>query len=175
MKASARVILSTCLALTGADAFAQGKTDYALNDGQVKFHVPASWTAIMEKSDGNPQAVAFQAPDPVAQGSNDSATVTVKTRKLRGSAEFAGVVQDEFERSKSQPGYESDTSNKDNSVSQYFVQRALTRYLVRDHYYLTGDIAVEIRCTRPLLDKTPPTWNAEFDRACDSVLASLKK
>ena len=168
-------VLAGVMLLFAANAFAQGKTDYALNDGQVKFHVPPGWTAIMEKADGNPQAVAFQVPDPTAQGGDNSANVTVKTRLLKGSAEFAGVVQDEFERSKSQPGYENDASNKDASVRQYFVQRAQTRYLVRDHYFLTGNIAVEIRCTRPLLEKTPASWNGEFDRACDGVLASLKK
>jgi hypothetical protein len=160
--------------LTASAAFAQGKTDYSLNGDQVRFHVPASWTAIMEKAEGNPQAVAFQVPDPSAQGSEDSANVTVKTRQLKDPSEFTATVQDEFERSKAQGGYETDSSNKDSSAHQYFVVRGKTRYLVRDSFQLTGTIAVEVRCQRPLLATTPATWNSEFDAACASVVASLK-
>ena len=156
-------------------AFAQGKTDYSLNEGQLHFRVPASWTAVMEKTDGNPQAIAFQVPDSSAQGSDDSAAVTVKTRQLAGSAAFAGVVQDELDRSKAQGGYESDATNKDTAIHQYFVVRGKTKYLVRDSFYLTGAIAVEVRCQRPLLNVTPAEWSTEFDNACNSVVASLKQ
>lgn len=167
------VLIASSAFSTGA--FAQGKTDYTLNNGQVHFHVPASWTAMMEKTDGNPQAVAFQVPDASAQGSDDAADATVKTRQLKGSAEFAGVVQDELERAKSQGGYEKDASNADPSVHQYFVVRGKTKYLVRDSFYLTSDIAVEVRCQRPLLASTPAAWSKEFDAACDNVVASLKR
>jgi hypothetical protein len=160
--------------LLSTTAPAQGRTDYTLNDGQVQFRVPAEWTAIMEKTEGNPQAVAFQVPDPSAQGSGDAADATVKTRQLKTPAEFAGVVQDELDRSKGQGGYEKDPSNKDSSVHQYFVVRGKTRYLVRDSFFLTGTIAVEVRCQRPLLESTPAAWNAQFDSACNGVVASLK-
>jgi len=169
------ILLPALLALLPAAAIAQGKTDYALNDGQVHFHVPPAWTAIMEKSEGDPQAVAFQVPDASAQGSEDAANVTVKTRQLKGSAQFAGMVQEELEHAKAQGGYESDTSNKDTSVHQYFVMRGKTKYLVRDSFWLTGNVAVEVRCQRPLLDATPAAWNGEFDSACDGVVASLKR
>lgn len=155
-------------------AFAQDKTDYALNDGQVHFRVPPDWSAVMEKTEGDPQAIAFQVPDETAKGSEDSATVVVKTRRLRGAAAFAGFVQDEHARAESQGGYEKDSSNKIASVHQYFVQRAKTRYLVRDSYYLSGETAVEVRCQRPLIEKTPAAWNTQFDNACDGVVASLK-
>ena len=156
------------------DALAQGKTDYSLNNGAVNFHVPPTWSAIMEKHEGNPQAIAFQIPDASAQGSEDAADATVKTRQLKGSAQFAAVVQEELEHSKAQSGYQKDESNKDASVHQYFVVRGKTKYLVRDSFYLTTDIAVEVRCQRPLLDKTPAAWNKDFDNACDGVVASLK-
>lgn len=174
MKPQARTLILFA-AFAAPSAFAQGTTDYALNDGQVHFRVPPGWSAIMEKRDGNPQAVAFQVPDAAAQGSEDSATVTVKTRKLNGSAAFAGVVQEELERSKAQTGYESDASNKDAAVHQYFVTRGKTRYLVRDSFYLTGNVAAEVRCQRPMLASTPAAWNTEFDHACDGVVASLKQ
>lgn len=168
--------LLPCLALLiASSAFAQGKTDYTLNDGKVHFRVPPSWTAIMEKADGNPQAVAFQVPDESAQGSDDSANVTVKTRVLGGSAEFTGAVQEELDRAKAQAGYEKDASNKDESFLQYFVQRGQTRYVVRDSFALIGNIVAHVRCQRPLLEKTPAAWTAQFDTACNSVTASLKQ
>lgn len=172
MKPTSPLILLASLA--ASTAHAQAKTDYSLNGDQVRFHVPAGWSAIMEKADGNPQAVAFQVPDASATGSEDAANVTVKTRQLKAAAEFAATVQDEFERSKAQGGYETDPANKDSAVHQYFVVRGKTKYLVRDSFQLSGTIAVEVRCQRPLLAATPAAWNTEFDAACASVVASLK-
>ena len=161
--------------LLATNAFAQDTTDYKLNNGQIHFHVPPQWTAIMQKTDGNPQAIAFQVPDPTAQASGEAADVTVKTRQLNNAAEYTGVVQDELGRSKAQAGYADDPSNKDASIHQYFVTRAKTRYLVRDSFFMIGSIAVHVRCQRPLLQATPEQWNAQFDRACDGVAASLKE
>jgi len=158
------VKLLPCLALLiASSAFAQGKTDYTLNDGKVHFRVPPSWTAIMEDADGT------------AQGSDDSANVTVKTRALGGSAEFTGAVQEELDRAKAQAGYEKDASNKDESFLQYFVQRGQTRYVVRDSFALIGNIVAHVRCQRPLIEKTPAAWAAQFDAACNGVTASLKQ
>ena len=73
----------------------------------------------MEKKEGDPQAIAFQVPDPSAQDSEDAATVTVKTRQLADAAGFAAAVQQEFERAKEQPGFATDPANKDAAVRQY--------------------------------------------------------
>ena len=167
--------LALPLAIVSCALFAQAKTDYELNAGQVRFHVPPDWTAIMEKSDGDPQAVIFQVPDAAAQGSEDTASVTVKTRSLKASADFSGFVTEEFERAKGQAGYETDSANKDSSAHRYYVMRNKTRYLVRDTYQLTGNVAVEVRCQRPLIDATPKDWSDRFDAACASVVASLKR
>lgn len=158
-----------------ATAHAQETTDYTLNDGQVHFHVPAGWNAIMEKHDGDPQAIAFQVPDPAAHGSEDSATVTVKTRQLKGTATFTQTVQEEFDRAKSQGGYANDPSATDASAHQYFVVRGKTKYLVRDSFFLTGNLVAHVRCQRPLLDKTSAAWNSDFDNACNHVAASLRQ
>lgn len=168
-----RRLACAALALAAAGAFAQSASDFSLNDGKVVFHVPAQWVSVMEKKDGDPQAIAFQVPDPSAQGSEDSATVTVKTRQIADPSAFAATVQEEFERAKAQPGFEIDPANKDAAVRQYFVTRGKTRYLVRDEAHLTDNVAVEIRCQRPLLAATPAAWNAQFDRDCDAVAASL--
>lgn len=174
MKFNPRPLALIALAFTST-AFAQGKTDFALNDGQVRFHVPPTWTAIMEKADGNPQAVAFQVPDPSTKGSDDTASVTVKTRHLKVSAEFAAVMQDELNHAQAQGGYENDAANTNASTHQYFVVRGKTRYQVRDSFIQSGDTSVQVRCQRPLIAATPPAWIAEFDNGCNSVAGSLRQ
>ncbi len=167
--------LAACvLVLASSGARAQAPGDFALHGGQVHFRAPAEWTAVMEKTDGNPQAIAFSVPDATASGSNDSATVTVKSRQLANAAQFATVVQEEFERSKQQPGYASAGSAGGSSTHHYTVVRGGTTYDVRDSFTLLGTVAVEVRCQRPVLAQTPAAWNAGFDSACAGVVASLQ-
>ena len=173
-------LLILCAVASAASAFpiaahAQGKTDYTLNEGQVHFHAPPTWSAIMEKSDGDPQAIAFQVPDPATQGSEATASVTVKTRQLKSVAEFASTMAMEFERATTQSGYENDASNTNKAVHQYFVMQGKTRYLVRDGFAQSGMVSVEVHCLRPLLATNTPAWNKEFDGACDGILTSLKQ
>lgn len=166
--------IPVALALLGASALAgaQARTSYDLNEGRVRFTVPPDWAAIMEKTEGNPQLVVFRVPDPTAEGSEDMASVTVKTQALRGTATFGGLVQEEFELSKQQTGYERDAAGAGENVHQYFVQRGPTRYLVHDRFRENRGVWVHIRCQRPLLAATPTTWNQQFDAACQRVVAS---
>jgi hypothetical protein len=167
--------LAACvLVLASFAARAQAAGEFTLHAGQVHFRAPAEWTAVMEKTDGNPQAIAFSVPDASASGSNDSATVTVKSRQLANAAQFATVVQEEFERSKQQPGYASAGSASGSSTHHYTVVRGGTTYDVRDSFTLLGTVAVEVRCQRPVLAQTPADWNAGFDSACAGVDASLQ-
>ncbi len=166
--------LLALLLLAATPAFAQANSDYALNDGKVRFHVPTGWTAIMEKSDGNPQAIVFQVPDPATTGTDDTATITVKTRQLKSPADFAEAVQNELVLSKAQTGYESDANASDNGVHRYFVMRGNTRYAIRDRFVLIGSIAAQVRCQRPLLDATTRDWTSAWDAGCNSVAASVQ-
>ena len=175
MKPAVMKPVALTLAFASSLAFAQAKTDYTLNGGSVHFHVPGDWTAIMEKSDGDPQAVIFQVPDPATQGTEDTASVTIKTRAMKSGDDFQGFVTDAFERAKGQSGYENDSANKDSSTHRYFVTRNKVRYLVRDAYQMNGNVGIEVRCQRPLLDATPKEWNDQFDAACANVVASMKK
>src|SRR5690606_977719 len=88
-------------------AHAQDRTSYNLNDGKITFSVPQGWSAIMEKSDGNPQAITFQIADPAAVGTDDMASVTVKTRQLKSAADSAEATHNEMLLSKAQTGYEA--------------------------------------------------------------------
>lgn len=175
MKPSAKslLLLAALFGQLASTAFAQEKTDYTLNDDKVHFRVSPSWTAVMEKTDGNPEAIAFQVPNATAQGTDDSATVTVKSRLLKTPEQFDTVVLEERLHAKEQAGYALDISNTDGAVNQYFVMRGKTKYLVRDSFHRSGAYAVSVRCQRPLLDKTPAAWNTGFDGTCAAVTASI--
>lgn len=169
-----RIAIALVTGIVCSAAFAQDSTDFALNDGRIRFRVPATWTAVMEKTGGNPQAIAFQVPDPSAQGSDDTANVTVKTRVLANDAQFPIVVHEEFNHAKEQPGYESAGAETTTSAHRYRVTRGKTRYFVQDSFLLKDGLAVEVRCQRPLLDATPESWSQRFDADCAAVVASLQ-
>lgn len=175
MKSLSIPTLAATLALATSALCAQTspQTDYSLNDGKVNFKAPSPWNSVMEKKEGNPQAIAFFIPDPGAQGSEDSTTATVKTRQLADASAFAATIQEEFERARSQSGFEIDPANKDAGVRQYFVTRGKTRYRVRDVARLVGNIAVEVRCQRPLPATAQAAWTAQFDADCERVVASI--
>jgi hypothetical protein len=162
------------LLLVGGTAFAQAVTDYNLNDGNIRFSVPEGWSAIMEKSDGNPQAIIFHVVDPAAAGTDDTASVTVKTRQLKAAADFAEAMQNEMQLSKAQTGYEAALDGSSSGVHHYQVLRGKTRYDIRDRFSLIGTIAVQVRCQRPQLEATTRDWISRFDSGCDSIAASIK-
>ena len=155
-------------------ASAQQNSDYNLNNGAIKFSVPAGWNAIIEKSDGNPQAIIFVVPDPATEGTDDTASVTVKTRQLESPNSFAEATQDELNLSKAQTGYESDPDSSNPGVHRYYVMRGQTRYAIRDRFVLIGNVAVQVRCQRPLLSATAADWITSYDAGCNSVAASVK-
>lgn len=165
------LLLLACTSL----ASAQDRSQYSLNDGKLHFDVPADWVAIMQKTEGNPQAIAFQAPNPGAADSGAAADVTVKSRQVRSPADFAATVASERERAQAQPGYSRDGDAGDDRMHRYFVQNGSVRYLVQDRFQLSGTLVVEVRCRRPILAATPASWNRGFDAACDAVFASLGK
>ena len=102
------------------------------------------------------------------------ASVTVKTRKLKSAADFAEATQNEMQLSKAQTGYEAALDGSNTGIHHYFVMRGKTRYEIRDRFNLMGEIAVQVRCQRPLLNATAKTWGNTFDAGCDSVANSLK-
>lgn len=167
-------LLSLILLTASCTALAQGSNEYNLNDGKVSFKVPAGWSAIMEKAGGNPQAIIFEVPDPAAEGTEDTASITVKTRQLQSPNDFAEATENELALSKAQSGYEVEAEGSNANVHRYFVTRGKTRYTIRDRFTLLGDIAVQVRCQRPLLPGTTPDWVARFDTGCDSVASSVK-
>jgi hypothetical protein len=98
----------------------------------------------------------------------------VKTRRLKSPNDFPEATQNELSLSKAQTGYEADPEGSSTGVHRYFVMRGKSRYTIRDRFTLLGDVAVQVRCQRPLLDATTQDWVARFDTGCNSVASSVK-
>ena len=84
-------------ALLSAGVSAQTPGEFSLNEGIVKFTAPPAWPVIMQKTEGNPQAVAFQVKDPADEGTGEATRVTVSTKLLDDTSNFQALVNAESE------------------------------------------------------------------------------
>ena len=102
MRKSALATLAAIL-LAGS-TFAQTPGEYSLDQGFIKFSAPPSWPVIMQKTEGDPQFVAFQVKDPADAGSGEATRVTVETRLLNDSSNFQPMVNRDVDKAKQMPG-----------------------------------------------------------------------
>lgn len=160
--------------LLAAGAAAETPGEYSLNDGAIKFNAPAAWPVIMQKTEGNPQVVAFQVKDPADEGSGEATRVTVNTKLLDDSASFKAQVDADVNKGKQMPEYEKRDDGVDASVLRYFARNGKTRYEYRETWYLNGRLMIHVRCARPMLEKTTAQWAAEYEKGCAQVLQSAK-
>jgi hypothetical protein len=171
MRISALAILMVALAST---ASAQSPGEYSLDQGFIKFNAPPAWPVIMQKSEGDPQFVAFQVKDPADTGSGEATRVTVETRLLNDSSNFQPLVNRDVDKAKQLPGYEQKTEGVDATTLRYFANSGKTKYEYRETWYLNGHMIVHVRCARPMLDKTTAQWTAEYEKGCSQIMQSLK-
>src|SRR5664279_2283213 len=136
------VYLASFAFLAAASAQAQDTGDYALAQGFVTFKAPPEWPVIMQKSEGNPQFIAFQVKDPADTGTGEASRVTVETKLLDDSGNFQSMVNGALIRLKQSPGYEQRSEGVDASVLRYFALNGKTRYEYRETWYLNGHVLV---------------------------------
>jgi len=160
-------------ALLSAGAGAQTPGEFSLNQGIVKFTAPPAWPVIMQKTEGNPQAVAFQVKDPADEGTGEATRVTVGTKLLDDTSNFQALVNADVDKGKQMPDYEKRDSS-DATVLHFVARNGKTRYEYRDTWYLNGHIMVHVRCARPMLEKTTPQWAADYEKGCAQIMASAK-
>jgi hypothetical protein len=160
-------------ALLATSAVAEGPGEYSLNDGVVKFSAPSAWPVIMQKTEGNPQVIAFQVKDPADEGSGEATRVTVTTKQLDDTNRFQSLVNVDVDKGKQMPEYEKRDSG-DPSVLRYVARNDKTRYEYRETWYLNGRALVHVRCARPLLDKTTAQWTADYEKGCMQIMQSIK-
>ena len=161
-------------ALVTAVAHAQGAGDYSLDQGFVAFKAPPDWPVIMQKTEGNPQFIAFQVKDPADTGTGETSRVTVETKLLDDSGNFQAMVNGGLARIKQSPGYEASADSGDASVLRYFALNGKTRYEFRETWYLNGHVMVHVRCARPMLQATTPQWTMNYEHGCGQIMQSLK-
>ena len=161
-------------ALAGISAQAQEAGEYALAQGFVTFKAPPQWPAIMQKTEGNPQFIAFHVKDPADTDTGEASRVTVETKLLDDSGNFQSMVNGALARVKQSPGYEQRTEGVDPSVLRYFALNGKTRYEYRETWYLNGHVLVHVRCARPMLAATTAAWTADYEKGCGQIMQSLK-
>ncbi|HZP65908.1 MAG TPA: hypothetical protein VFB32_06330 [Rudaea sp.] len=147
---------------------------YSLDQGFVNFTAPPEWPVIMQKTEGNPQFIAFQVKDPADTDSGESTRVTVETRLLDDSSNFQPNVNAAVDKAKQLPGYEQRNDGVDASVLRYFAMNGKTRYEYRETWYLNGHVMVHARCARPMLSGTTAAWTTAYEKGCAEIMQSLK-
>ena len=86
----------------------------------------------------------------------------------------ADAMQNEMLLSKAQTGYAAEVESKESGTHNYTVTRGATTYSIKDQFKLIGNIAVKVRCERPVLKATSKAWSADFERDCAAVSASIR-
>lgn len=173
MRKSAFAFLAATM-FAAAGAAAQTPGEYSLDQGFIRFSAPPSWPVIMQKTEGDPQFVAFQVKDPADTGSGEATRVTVETRLLNDSSNFQAMVNRDVDKAKQMPGYEQRTDGVDSTTLRYFARNGKTKYEYRETWYLNGHLFVHARCARPMLDKTTPQWASDYEKGCSQIMQSLK-
>jgi hypothetical protein len=161
------------IALASA-ASAQTSGEYSLDQGFIKFSAPPAWPVIMQKSEGDPQFLAFQVKDPADTDSGEATRVTVETRLLNDSSNFQPMVNRDVDKAKQMPGYDQKTEGVDSTTLRYFANNGKTKYEYRETWYLNGHLLVHVRCARPMLARTSPQWTADYEKGCSQIMQSLK-
>ncbi len=162
------------LLLAANAARAQDAGQYSLDQGYIKFNAPPAWPVIMQKSEGNPQFIAFQVKDPADTGSGEATQVTVETKLLDSSDNFQATVNVGVDKAKQMSGYEQHTEGVDPSTLRYYALNNRTRYEYRETWFLNGHLLVHVRCARPMLAATTTQWTADYEKGCAQIMQSLK-
>ena len=167
------IFASTLLAATSGAAADDVPGEYSLDQGYVKFSAPPAWPVVMQKTEGNPQFVAFQVKDPADAGSGEATRVTVTTKLLDDTSNFQALVNADVGKGKQMAEYEKRDSG-DPGVLRYVARNGKAHYEYRETWYLNGHAMVHVRCARPMLDKTTAQWTAEYEKGCAQVMQSAK-
>src|SRR5450432_406347 len=160
--------IAVFVAIAGT-AQAQGAGEFTLDQGFVKFNAPPQWPVIMQKTEGNPQFIAFQVKDPADTDTGEATRVTVETRLLDDSGNFQAMVNVGVDKAKQSPGYEPRAERVDASTLRYFALNCKTRYEYRETWYLNGHVMVHARCARPMLSATAAQWTADYEKGCAQI------
>lgn len=149
-------------------------THYALYEGAVKFSAPSNWPAIMQKTEGTPQFIAFLVKDPADPGSDEATQVSVEAKLLNDASVFSSLVNAATDKAKQMQGYEVRTDGTGANALHYVALDGRQRFEFREAWYLESKILIHVRCARPLLSATTADWTASYEAGCAQVLRTAK-
>ena len=162
-----------CTALAQTHKSADKGTRYSLYEGAVTFSAPPNWPAIMQKTEGTPQFVAFQVKDPADQGSGEASQVSVEAKLLNDASTFPALVDAGTDKAKQTAGYEAHDDAGANAL-HYVALNGKQRYEYRDAWYLESKILIHVHCARPLLAATTAEWSSAYEAGCAQITHSAK-
>lgn len=149
-------------------------TGYSLYEGAVKFSAPPNWPAIMQKTEGTPQFIAFLVRDPADPGSGEAAQVSVEAKLLNDATVFPALVNAGISKAKQTAGYEARADGDGANAAHYVALDGKQRYEYRETWYLASKILIHVRCAHPLLATTTADWTAAYEAGCAQVTRSAK-
>ena len=147
--------------------------EVSMADGSVTFSTPANWMGIME-TQGDPEARVFQVPDPSPTGKNSLARVTVTVKRVADISAFQQYMAESEAKSMALPNYVVAKVAPTPNTTRYSAQENGSDFSYVEHYWLKGSYAIQLRCVRPSQTLAGSSWNADFDKGCESVAAQLK-
>lgn len=147
--------------------------DWTLGGGTVKFSTPDDWVTLMQ-SQGDPELIVFQVPDPSPTGQNTLARIGVTVEPASSAAQFSRFISAARTHARTLTGYKLDEDTgrddqliytaRENNVSQIYVER----------YFRKKGHAVMLRCIRPQHTEAGRAWTERFDRNCEAIARQLR-
>ena len=166
--------LPLCAAVAQTHKAAETGAHYALYEGAVKFSAPADWPAIMQKTEGTPQFIAFLIKDPADPGSGEASQVSVEAKLLNDASTFTALVTAATDKAKQTQGYEARADGTGANALHYVALNGKQRYEYREAWYLDSKILIHARCARALFPATTADWTTNYEAGCAQILRSAK-
>ncbi len=158
--------------LTMAIATPARATQFTLANGGFRFQVPDGWPRIMQ-TQGDPETLVFQVPDPSPTRRNALARVSVTSQHVQDIVSFGALVAEDTNHAHALPHFQLDKQRSSTTTLHYTALEGKVQQTYVEHYYFRDGYAIQIRCVRPTHSQAGAAWTAAFDQGCASITASL--
>lgn len=146
--------------------------DYTLSNGAVHFSAPDDWMRIMQ-TQGDPEAMVFQVPDPSPTGHQTLARVSVSSKRAADLGAFRQYAQASMQKARTLPGFDAGKDGGDATTLSYTAEENGVRQHYLERYFFEAGHAVQVRCVRPVATQAGRDWIRAFDAGCEHVAASF--
>lgn len=146
-------------------------TQVTLANGHIQLTVPGGWSRIMQ-SQGDPETMVFQVPDPADK--NALARVTVTSQHVPNLVAFQQFVVRNSHHAHSLPHFKADPQRSTSRIHYYTADEGSVPQSYVEYYSFHRGYAVMVRCIRPTHGHAGAAWTTAFDKGCARVAASVK-